>query len=55
MPQPLHEEPNPRTPQEKGSTVRNPQSGEQNASPPQFVTLSDLTALLEKERLSQPK
>ena len=55
MPQPLHEEPNPRTPQERGSTIGNPQSGEQNASPPQFVTLSDLTALLEKERLSQPK
>ena len=55
MPQPLHEEPNPRTPQERGSTVGNPQFGEQNVSPPQFVTLSNLTTLLERERLSQPK
>ena len=54
-PQPLHVEPYPRTHQERGSAAWNPQSGEQNAFLPQFVTLSDLTALLERERLSQPK
>ena len=52
--QSLHEEPDPRTQQERGSTARNPQSGEQNAFLPQFVTLSNLTALLERERISQP-
>nr|POE82576.1 hypothetical protein CFP56_67869 [Quercus suber] len=36
-------------------TAGNPQSGKQNASLPQFVTLFDLTTLLERERLSQPK
>ena len=41
-PQSLHE----------GPVTGNPQSSEQNASPPQFATLSDLTALLERERLS---
>ena len=54
-PQSLHEGPDPRTHQERGSVTGNPQSSEQNASPPQFATLSDLTALLERERLSQPK
>ena len=54
-PQPLHEELDPRTQQEKGSAAGNPQPGEQNASLPQFVTLSNFTALLERERLSQPK
>ena len=54
-PQPLHERPDPRTQQERGLAARNPQSGEQNTSLPQFVTLSDLTALLEREKLSQLK
>ena len=54
-PQPLHEGSDPRTQQEGGSATRNPQSGEQNVSPPQFVTLSDLIALLERERRNQPK
>ena len=54
-PQQLHEGPDPRTQQEGGSTTGNPQSSEQNVSPPQFVTLIDLTALLERERLNQPK
>ena len=52
--QPLHEEPNPRTQQERGSTAGNPQPSEQNVFLLQFVTLSDLTTLLERERLSQP-
>ena len=52
MPQPLHEGPDPRTQQERGSVAGNPQSGEQNASPAQFATLSDLSTLLERERLS---
>ena len=51
-PQPLHEGPDPRTLQERGSAAGNPQFGEQNASLPQFITLSNLTALLERERLS---
>ena len=51
-PQLLHEGPDPRTQQERGSAVGNPQSGEQNASLPQFATLSVLTALLERERLN---
>ena len=55
MPQLLHEGPHHRTQQERGSVAGNPQSGEQNAPFPQFVTLSNLTALLERERLSQPK
>ena len=54
-PQPLHERLDPRTQQERGSVAGNPQFGEQNASPPQFATLSDLTTLLERERLSQPE
>ena len=55
MPQPLHEGLDLITQQERGSTTRNPQSGKQNASLPQFVTLSDLTTLLERERFSQSK
>ena len=53
IPQSLPGGPNPKTQQEKGSAAGNPQSGEQNASPPQFVTLSSLTALLERERIRQ--
>nr|POF26474.1 hypothetical protein CFP56_35877 [Quercus suber] len=54
-PQPLPEEPDPRTQPEGGSAAGNPQLGEQNASLPQFVMLSNLTTLLEREILSQPK
>nr|POE96575.1 hypothetical protein CFP56_44577 [Quercus suber] len=50
-----YKECNPKAQLERGSATRNPQSGEQNASFPQFATLSDLTALLERERLSHPK
>ena len=46
--QPPREEPNPRIQQEKGSAVGNPQSGEQNTPAHQFVTISDLTSLLER-------
>ena len=51
----MHEGPDPRTQQEGGSTARNPQPGEQNASPSQFFMLSYLTTLLERKRLNQPK
>ena len=51
----LHEGLDLRTRQERGLTIGNPQSGEQNASPPQFVALSNLTALLERERICQPR
>ena len=51
-PQPLHEGPDFWTQQEGGSAIENPQSSEQNASPSQFVTLFDLTTLLERERLN---
>ena len=51
----MHEGPDPRTQQQGGSTARNPQSGEQNASPSQFFMLSDLTTLLERKRLNQLK
>ena len=56
-PRPLLEGPDPRTQQERRSAIRNPQSGKQNASLPQFVTLSDLTDSLEmeRERACQPK
>nr|POE70202.1 hypothetical protein CFP56_63931 [Quercus suber] len=50
--QPLHEGPDPRTQHKRGLAVRNPQCGKQNASLPQFVTSSDLNALLERERIS---
>ena len=48
--QPPRTEPDPRIQQERGSTVGNPQSGEQNTPAHQFVTLSNLTSLLERER-----
>ena len=48
--QPPCAEPDPHTQQERGSAVGNPQSGEQNTPAHQFVTLSDLTSLLERER-----
>ena len=48
--QPPRVEPDPRIQQERGSVVGNPQSGEQNTPAHQFVTLSDLTSLLERER-----
>ena len=53
--QPPHAEPNPRTQQEKGSVVGNPQSGEQNTPVHQFVTLSNLTSLLKREKGRQQK
>ena len=53
--QPPREEPNPRIQQEKGSAVGNPQSGEQNTPAHQFVTLFDLTSLLEREKGKQRK
>ena len=53
--QPPHAEPNPRTQQEKGSVVGNPQSGEQNTPVHQFVTLSNLTSLLKREKGRQRK
>ena len=48
-------EPDPRTQQERGSVIGNPQSGEQNTPAHQFVTLSNLTSLLERERGKQWK
>ena len=48
--QPPRAEPDPRTQQERGLAVGNPQSGEQNTPAHQFVTLSNLTSLLERER-----
>ena len=45
----------PVTQQERGSVIGNPLSGEQNTPAHQFVTLSDLTSLLEKERGRQQK
>ena len=48
--QPPRVEPDPHIQQERGSVVGNPQSGEQNTLAHQFVTLSDLTSLLERER-----
>ena len=48
--QPPRVEPDPHIQQERGSVVGNPQSGEQNTLVHQFVTLSDLTSLLERER-----
>ena len=53
IPQSLPRGPDPRTQQERGLAAGNPQSGEQNSSPPQFVTLSNLTTLLERERIRQ--
>ena len=49
------EERDPRIQQEKGSKVGNPQSGEQNTPAHQFVTLFDLTSLLEREKGRQRK
>ena len=48
-------EPDPHTQQEKGSAIGNPQSSKQNTPAHQFVTLSDLTSLLEKEKGKQQK
>ena len=48
--QPPRAEPDPRTQQERGLAVGNPQSGEQNTPAHQFVTLSNLTSLLERGR-----
>ena len=53
--QPPRAEPNPRMQQERGSAVGNPQSSEQNTPAHQFVTLSDLTSLLKRERGRQRK
>ena len=48
--QPPRAELDPCTPQERGSAIENPQSGEKNTPAHQFVTLFNLTFLLEKER-----
>ena len=48
--QPPHAEPEPRMQQERGSAIGNHQSGEQNTPTHYFVTLSDFTSLLERER-----
>ena len=53
--QPPRAELDPRTQQEKGSAIGNHQSSEQNTPAHQFVTLFDLTSLLERERGRQRK
>ena len=48
--QPPRAELDPRMQQERGLAIGNHQSGELNTLAHQFVTLSDLTSLLERER-----